>query len=503
MQRARLLLNRYFDAPYGLIAVAFGLGLGIRLSVVMGLDFVLNDGGFWYAFAKAVRDAGFALPHSIQFNGESVLATYPPLAAYVLAVLERFSGVGIVPLLIWVPFIISVAALVAFIAVALRLLGYTPSAYVSIFAFALLPVSYRTFLMGGGIARGLGLLFLLLSWLGLMRAYGEDSRRDFFLGGVCAGLAALSHPVAGLLAAVGGSLLLVRRERIVWAGAVVICAGTLVVGPWLFVMITRYGISPYMLAFKAGGQGANSVAIALVSLPTYGQLAVLNALVVVGIISAVLRGWFFGAQVFVAMLLLMPQKLSSDFGCIPFALLAGEGGAVIWNALKAASPTRSGSLMLSLVLLLFILVGDSGGYAKQVAGYTLTLQEVQQLQKLDELFGEPQKITVLSQSFVNGGDALGEWIGTLSKHRSVLTHQLREWTGDFAVVIDQQQKVEACCAKPTAKCVETVLALSQKIEKGILIWTHRSSCRGLELEMLASKRCEPIFPDQVPMMLCF
>lgn len=85
MKLLQPLIHRYLTPPGGPTTVALGLGIALRLYIVSGLKFPLNDGGFWYAYANAIGEAGFALPHTIRFNGEDVLASYPPLAAYLLA----------------------------------------------------------------------------------------------------------------------------------------------------------------------------------------------------------------------------------------------------------------------------------------------------------------------------------------------------------------------------------------------------------------------------------
>jgi hypothetical protein len=74
-------------------------------------------------------------------------------------------------------------------------------AFCAAITYAAFPRTAEWLTMGGGLTRGLGELFALLAMWAFVRAVGRGDRTAAALAGVFAGLAALSHLEAGLLAA--------------------------------------------------------------------------------------------------------------------------------------------------------------------------------------------------------------------------------------------------------------------------------------------------------------
>lgn len=92
------------------------------------------------------------------------------------------------------------------------LLGERPLAALAALIYALLPRSYIFLIMGGGITRAWGHLFMLLTaWMAL-RAFTHPQRRWAALAGLSGALTVLSHPEAAMHAAAFGPLHLSIRS---------------------------------------------------------------------------------------------------------------------------------------------------------------------------------------------------------------------------------------------------------------------------------------------------
>jgi hypothetical protein len=63
------------------LVVALLFGAIVRLTYVLGADFPLHDGGLFYAMARDVQQAGYAVPAYSSYNAAQVPFAYPHLAS--------------------------------------------------------------------------------------------------------------------------------------------------------------------------------------------------------------------------------------------------------------------------------------------------------------------------------------------------------------------------------------------------------------------------------------
>ncbi len=141
------------------------VGLLVRLSFVVASGFPLNDGGLFYAMSEDLWRAGYALPLHTSCNSAGIPYAYPPLAFYLAALLRDVLAVNLLDVLRFAPLLLKTLAIGSFILLARSLLPARVAVLFAVYAFALFP-SFQWEIMGGGLARSLGLLFAIVAVLG-------------------------------------------------------------------------------------------------------------------------------------------------------------------------------------------------------------------------------------------------------------------------------------------------------------------------------------------------
>jgi len=87
-----------------------------------------------------------------------------------------------------------------------------------------------------------------------------------------------------------------------------------------------------------------------------------------------------------------------------------------------------------------------------------------------------QRVLLLAK-FSEAGDALGEWLASLTHHHTALLHQGAEWRGDFLSSYALHRQLADCCGRVSPSCIQAVLDRGGvKID---YLAIHRSSCPGL------------------------
>ncbi|HEX2924339.1 MAG TPA: hypothetical protein VHS28_09960, partial [Chloroflexota bacterium] len=231
------------------VVVATLAGSVVRLYLVLGSDFPLNDGGMFLAMIQDLQRGGYALPEFVSYNSARIPFAYPPLAFYLAALLSDLTRLQPLDLLRYLPPLISCLTIPAFALLSRSLLGSNLAAASAVFAFALLPSSFRWGVMGGGLTRSLGYLLALLALHRLYALYRDGGPRQWIPTSILMGLTVLSHPEAALFAAYSSALLMLLfgrcRQGVVRSCLVV--AGTLAVSsPWWATVLLRHGVSPFV-----------------------------------------------------------------------------------------------------------------------------------------------------------------------------------------------------------------------------------------------------------------
>jgi hypothetical protein len=308
------------------LVAALALALAVRLPPVLATAFPLNDGGIFCVMSGELADAHLALPRDTAYNRAGIPFAYPPLGLYVAAALHLATGAPIATLQRALPLLADLLAVPAFFFLARRVLRSEEAAGVAALVFAVLPRSYEWLIMGGGLTRAFGFLFLVLAALSGNRLFVARERRAVFPTAFALALAVLSHPEMGINSAAWLALLVaaggIDRWKITRALETAGLAAV-VVAPWVATVAARHGLAPFLGA--AGSSGfwlrgslarlASPAATGETGLPLVACLALLGGVVALARREFVLPGWVLAAFV------LTPRAAPTP-ATVPFALLA-------------------------------------------------------------------------------------------------------------------------------------------------------------------------------------
>jgi hypothetical protein len=454
-----------------LVALATLAGAIARAAPVLGAGFPINDGGLFAWVVDDILRTGELVPAALGYNGLDGPFAYPPLAFIVAAFLEALAGIGTTEWLRWIPLVASIAtvSVTAFLAVEL-----TPTrvhAAVATFAFALVPRSFEWLVMGGGLTRAPGLLLALVAaWFGLR--FLRHGGRAWVGAGITLGLAVLTHPQAGLFAAVTLALATVAYARTTRAWGRMLAAagvGVLVASPWLLLVVSRHGLAPLLSAGSTGPNLLQSLLYVLTANLTDEPFWRLGAaLAVLGLVYALAtRRWFVPA--WIATLLFIDPRGAVTLVTAPVAILVAVGlldvvvarlacvGGELWavpgwpDAVLRRTSTRAvlgGSLVLGLV-------------AALLAPYVLSSMATLEADQRDAMAWSRAELPPGSRVVVVTGrewyeDATSEWFPYLADQVSVATVQGYEWLG-----ADAWQRQRDLAADLAERATSTVDALDE------------------------------------------
>ncbi len=425
------------DRPWSRVAwiplAAVAAALLVRLPLVVGAGFPLNDGGMIATIIDDIRAAGGALPAFTSYNGGGIPLCYPPLAFY-LAVATTLPTIEA---LRWLPLLVSCLTPAAVALLALQLLRSRSSALAAGLWAAFVPIVYAWDLVGGGMTRGVGLLLTVLAVTAVLRMAASPTTGRAVAAGLLMGAAVLAHPESALMTAVLGVLALLLSRG--WRAALpkaIMSAGVAaaVVLPWLITVLVRHGLTPWESALSVGGS-ADGLTMALRRVLAWnltGELG-LPLLAVVALLGApaalVRRQWLALAWT------LLPFYLAPRncrFWASPgAAVLAGLAvGVLLVPALQRASQRRSWATA-SVALLAVILLGHGFAEGRAAAARVALLRPIPEqdraLLRWLALHAGPNDAIVATELIRWGGDGVSEWAPYLTRRVNVIAPEGQEW----------------------------------------------------------------------------
>jgi hypothetical protein len=460
------------------VLAALLLAAAIRLPRVLATDFPLNDGGIFDVMAGELAANHLALPLDTSYNNAGIPFAYPPLGLYLAAVLHLATGISILALQRVLPLLANLLAIPVVFFLARHVLRSTAAAGVAALIFVVLPRSYAWLIMGGGLTRSFGFLFLCLAALFGYRAFVERERRAVVATGLCLALAVLSHPEMGIDAAAWLVVLVASRRPDRWRIARAFEAAAIaiaLVAPWLLTLLLRHGVAPFLGA--AGNSGfwltgslarlASPTATGEVRLPLLACLALLGALVSLARFEFVLPGWALAA-------LVLTPRAALTTATVPLALLAasaldavvrpGIASALAGDARPPGEPRRPGLsgriardrlAPLAYILLTTLIVGYTAIFsnlARSRAQWNL-MDSLPRAQRdaMAWVAGHtpPTSAFVVASSAAQWiADPVDAWFPALTARASVATPNGAEWLphGEFARRVRMYGQLKRCPA---------------------------------------------------------
>jgi hypothetical protein len=241
-----------------LLGAALLFGIILRFSPGLQAGFPLNDGGMFLSMIRDLRVSHYLLPVMTSYNNLNIPYAYPPFGFYFARLLSDIFGLSELTLLRWLPPIVNTFSILAFYKLAVVLLNSHRRAALAAAFYALTPTAFGWFIMGGGLTRSFGSLFMLLSILWVYRLFHAGNARSLALSILFCTLTVLSHPEAGIHTALICVLLWLfyGRTRSSFYTALLVAAGTLLFSaPWWLTVISYHGLSPFLSAMQTGAYG--------------------------------------------------------------------------------------------------------------------------------------------------------------------------------------------------------------------------------------------------------
>ena len=431
------------------------LGALVRAAFVLGSDFPLNDGGMFYAMARDLQRAGYALPTYTSYNGAGIPFAYPPLAIYVAALLDELSPVSLLDLLRYLPLAASVLTLGAFVALCRAMLPSRLAQVFATFAFVTMARSFTWEIMGGGLTRSFGFLFALLAIHQIHAFYRTGRWQHAGLAVLTASACVLSHLEMGWFAAFSGALLFLAygRSRRGLLGSAAIALGTLVLtSPWWTTVLARHGLSPFLAAADYGVPLAYRPLSALWFGATDEVLFPLPyALALLGVAASLGQGRHRFLPLWAAATFLLDARKALTYVTVPAAMLAGIGLAeVLLPVLRGGRrddllqgrlvPVTLGVLLLYSTLEMLVAAESTLG--------ALSREERAAMAWVARATPPESRFLVVTGD-AWALDASSEWFPALAERTSVATVQGNEWFARFPQAIERYQAAQACAAEGT------------------------------------------------------
>ncbi len=428
--------------------------------------FPINDGGLFYLMLRAVQENGLRLPAYVQYNGLQVPFAYPPLAFYIGAILSDLFRLDAVEILHWLPAAVSIGTLPAFYSLAKSILHSQFKAGLATLLFAFTPRTMTWQIMGGGLTRSFGLLFLLLALANIHRLFSERGSKHLIPSILFSASVVLTHPEA-TLQTIGISLLFwifQGRDKRGTLNAIFVGAGTLALTAlWWIPLLLRLGPDPFLAAARTGSQSLLGILYPIFAILTDEPLMTLIA--VLGLIgfAVCLANKDYFLPLFYFLPFLVEPRNSAAYAMIPLTMLASLAlSDVILPAIAGLENKSQGSLLQSravqgsMAFMGFYLLGSVFYFGTQIAATTVSPANREALAWVRANTPAGSRFLVLTGDDQLLCDGVSEWFPALTDRISVTTVQGSEWLdGKFAAAMTVQAEMQSCIsAGEPLSCVE-------------------------------------------------
>jgi hypothetical protein len=447
-----------------------------RLYLLAATDFPINDGGLFHAFITETARTFPAIPTSIAYNGLSIPYAYPPLAFWIGALLTR-SGADPMAIVHVMPIALN-ALYVLLIALLLRKSG-RKSLFVALalLFFCTQLRSFEWLVMGGGMSRGLGAVFLILTLLAVgVPKPGQRNRlptRRAILAGASVAGAIGAHLEWGIDAA--ACVLLARMlgsagvREFVRSSAIAGVTALLLILPWLATVYVAHGLAPLV---AAGGSSPWNVLTFTEHFIWLIMMFLENPLIAIGLAILIRRRDFFWPGFLLICLILTPKHGPTP-ATLALAVLAAVGLVWLLALLRerfrhrwiAATATAAVALLLTIPQL------DRNFLAQGPTLRPLKPEERRAMRWVAATHPGAAFLVLTGRPWWY--DSSAEWFPVLARARSVNTLQGREWLPNHAYQIwfdrDRARRAAGSC--------EDLLRRLASYERPEFVWAEtRQDC---------------------------
>ncbi|MFL7870454.1 MAG: hypothetical protein AB8I58_16620 [Anaerolineales bacterium] len=433
------------DAHKLFLWLALVLGGIVRFAPVAMAGFPVNDGGMFYVMVEELQANHFLLPAFTQYNLAAIPFAYPPFGLYASALLSSLFRIPALEVVRWLPPLVSTLSLLAFYLLANEILDSRIQAALATIFYGLVPDSFGWAIMGGGITRSFGLLFLFLTIAYanrlFTRTYGLPGPHwvQAALTAVFGALAFLSHPETGLQAAAACVLLWLFRGRsvrtLLWSAAVAVGVVALT-APWWGTVLAQHGLTPFQSAMQSSDDGAFHLAELLTLQLGEGVFFSLTvALGVIGLLGVLARRSFL-LPVWLVVPFFVDPRSGGGMAFMPMSMLAAYGfDQMLAPALLSLRKHENTWLVdrfvtLSLFAMAFYLFFSSGIFGIGLASGSLSADDRETIAWVNANIPPASDFLLLTGKEYSMKDPFQEWFPALTEQHSQTTLQGLEWTLD-------------------------------------------------------------------------
>ena len=438
MQNQEIMQEAVKDTHKLFLLLALLLGGILRFAPVAMAGFPVNDGGMFYVMVEELQANHFILPAFTQYNLADIPYAYPPFGFYATALISSLFRLPVLDVVRWLPPLVSTLSLLAFYMMADEILRSKTQAALATIFYGLLPDSFGWAIMGGGITRSFGLLFLFLTIAFANRLFSRPSGLRAVLTALLGALAFLSHPETGLQAAAACILLWFFRGRskktLLWSAAVAFGVLTLT-APWWGTVLVNHGLAPIQSAMGSSNDGTSSAWVSLITMQIGGGMFynLTVALGLVGLLGMLARREFFLLAWLVLPFLIDPRS-ADGIALMPISMLAAYSFDQVLAPTFISLRKHAGEWLtdrfvtIALFAMAFYLFFGAGVFGVGLAGGSLSAADRETIAWVDANIPTGSDFLLLTGEQYSMKDPFQEWFPALTKQHSQTTLQGAEWT---------------------------------------------------------------------------
>jgi hypothetical protein len=431
-------MNRKLDWSALFLFTALLFGAVVRFVPVVSNGFPLNDGGMFYTMIRGLQANHYILPQFTTYNFADIPFAYPPLGFYIAASLSSLLHVSVLQILLWLPALINTLAIFFFYKFVEQILSSRMSAALATLVYALSSGAFLWQVMGGGITRSFGILFLILMlWqaVQLFRASHLNQNLCLLLTILFGAGAVLSHPQTALHAALGGALIFLfygRNKRGIISALFVGAGVALLTVPWWGIVLLRHGFAPLLSAGQTSQRTLESYLAIFTGLGDYPFIPTL-LLALIGVWVILKRREFF-LVVWVVLAYLIDPRGGGGVALLAESMLAGMGLLKLsaWISCSDSDQPEgvmmrrvSQSLVFGLVFY-FILIASISDF--QLVNTSLKPEDLKMIEWVNSNVNDGKTFLLSTGREFSMSDPMQEWFPALTRQHSATTLQGLEWT---------------------------------------------------------------------------
>ena len=450
------------------LLIALLLGGIVRFVPVIMAGFPVNDGGMFYNMVQELQANHFLLPAFTQYNLADIPYAYPPFGFYATALVSSLFHIPALTVVRWLPPLVSTLSILAFYLMANEILGSRLQAALATIFYGLVPDSFGWAIMGGGITRSFGLLFLFLTIVFANRLFTRTSGLPVppwvhaALTALFGALAFLSHPEVGVQAAAACILLWLFRGRskrtLLWSIAVALGVAALT-APWWGTVLAQHGLAPFQSALQSSDDGTFHLA-QLLTLQLGGGVffSLTVALGLIGLVAMLAQKQFL-LPVWLVVPFFVDPRSGGGTALMPMSMLAAYSFDQILAPALVSLRGREGPWLadrfatLSMLGMAFYMFFNSSVYGLGLAGGSLSAADRETFAWVDATIPPGSNFLLLTGEQYSMKDPFQEWFPALTRQHSQTTLQGDEWTlgADFFPFYGELVALQHCA---NVGCVE-------------------------------------------------